>query len=250
LNHPIKQASVDNCCHIFCQECIILWSKVSNTCPICKARFLEIITQDNHKLSVIPKNLTIPMDDDKFIEEQNTETESRDDLVDIVNIPQNLTKEMGGGRCKLCGRLFKTKERFHKHLEVHIRIRNYECDICKAKFIKPSDLIKHQPTHTKEKRFTCDYEGCGIKFVNIGNLNRHIKCKHEKRKDYQCSTCNKKFSQSGDLFRHEKLHRGERDHMCDCCKETFIQRTGLLTHLKKHTKCLSYQREMETALVL
>lgn len=39
----VKVRGKISCCnHIFCYECIFEWSKVTNSCPLCKAVFHEI----------------------------------------------------------------------------------------------------------------------------------------------------------------------------------------------------------------
>ena len=42
LDNPNKIANIDTCKHEFCLDCIVKWSKVSNTCPLCQARFEKI----------------------------------------------------------------------------------------------------------------------------------------------------------------------------------------------------------------
>ncbi|KAL6056586.1 PHD and RING finger domain-containing protein 1 [Balamuthia mandrillaris] len=37
-----KEGRIDGCCHSFCFACILEWSKVTNTCPLCKSRFTAL----------------------------------------------------------------------------------------------------------------------------------------------------------------------------------------------------------------
>lgn len=37
------------CCHTYCLQCILQWSQVSNTCPLCKAKFNEVVERDGTK---------------------------------------------------------------------------------------------------------------------------------------------------------------------------------------------------------
>jgi predicted amidophosphoribosyltransferase len=41
-------SSLDSCKHEFCKICIKKWSKLENTCPICKKRFNQILTLNNN----------------------------------------------------------------------------------------------------------------------------------------------------------------------------------------------------------
>jgi len=43
-------------------------------------------------------------------------------------------------------------------------------DMCK--------LFAHSATHTKEKHYRCNVEGCGKLFALKGNINRHIRITH------------------------------------------------------------------------
>ena len=40
------RGKIDSCQHLFCFACIETWSKQSNTCPLCKRRFKEIVAFD------------------------------------------------------------------------------------------------------------------------------------------------------------------------------------------------------------
>jgi PHD and RING finger domain-containing protein 1 len=40
------QGTLNSCAHPFCMICIKEWSKTSNTCPFCKARFTQLTEMD------------------------------------------------------------------------------------------------------------------------------------------------------------------------------------------------------------
>jgi len=46
LDPPNIKGALDSCTHPFCFECILQWSKTSNTCPFCKQRFTQITKID------------------------------------------------------------------------------------------------------------------------------------------------------------------------------------------------------------
>ena len=37
---------LDSCIHVFCFDCIVKWSKVTNTCPVCAQKFRQIVQKD------------------------------------------------------------------------------------------------------------------------------------------------------------------------------------------------------------
>ena len=40
---------------------------------------------------------------------------------------------------------------------------------------------------------------------------------HAEEKPYVCAACDKRFSQRGDLIRHERAHTGEKPYVCTQC---------------------------------
>ncbi|KAF2869338.1 hypothetical protein BDV95DRAFT_608898 [Massariosphaeria phaeospora] len=53
--------------------------------------------------------------------------------------------------------------------------KKHKCKICDKRFTRPSSLQTHMYSHTGEKPFACDFEGCGRHFSVVSNLRRHRK---------------------------------------------------------------------------
>lgn len=53
--------------------------------------------------------------------------------------------------------------------------KNHVCRICGKTFARPSSLTTHTYSHTGQKPFNCEHEGCGKKFNVVSNLRRHYK---------------------------------------------------------------------------
>lgn len=53
--------------------------------------------------------------------------------------------------------------------------KKHKCKVCDKRFTRPSSLQTHIYSHTGEKPFSCEVEGCGRHFSVVSNLRRHRK---------------------------------------------------------------------------
>ncbi|KAK0730820.1 hypothetical protein B0H67DRAFT_475192 [Lasiosphaeris hirsuta] len=53
--------------------------------------------------------------------------------------------------------------------------KKHKCKVCDKRFTRPSSLQTHMYSHTGEKPFSCEVEGCGRNFSVVSNLRRHKK---------------------------------------------------------------------------
>ncbi|OQN99334.1 hypothetical protein B0A48_14311 [Cryoendolithus antarcticus] len=53
--------------------------------------------------------------------------------------------------------------------------KKHKCKICDKRFTRPSSLQTHMYSHTGEKPFSCNVDGCGRHFSVVSNLRRHRK---------------------------------------------------------------------------
>lgn len=167
--------------------------------------------------------------------------------------------------CEKCP-LFAKSLRKHKiihykeyHLAYYKEIRKYEryrvklspsnqqtnCDICKKKMMVTSIKLHKKQSHgmdlnnvplvenIKEKK-TCKICGHVSKYVR--DLKTHMKIVHERKLDYPCKYCNKKFCNRGNLNKHELIHTGGTPYQCDVCGKQFRWKNLLVKHIGSHTQ--------------
>eukprot|EP00171_Calliarthron_tuberculosum_P013792 IDg13792t1 len=73
---------------------------------------------------------------------------------------------------------------------------------------------------------------CSKRFKMRGDLQRHVRTVHERKKIYTCKTCGKTFGHSGHLNRHnESVHLQLRRHKCALCGDQFFQASHLQSHI-------------------
>ncbi|KAH7072600.1 hypothetical protein BKA63DRAFT_384165, partial [Paraphoma chrysanthemicola] len=53
--------------------------------------------------------------------------------------------------------------------------KKHKCKVCDKRFTRPSSLQTHMYSHTGEKPFACEVDGCGRHFSVVANLRRHRK---------------------------------------------------------------------------
>ncbi|AET38365.1 C2H2-type zinc finger protein Ecym_2654 [Eremothecium cymbalariae DBVPG len=60
----------------------------------------------------------------------------------------------------------------------------------------------------------------------------------EKRRKHRCQTCDKGFTTSGHLARHNRIHTGEKNHRCHFpgCGQRFSRHDNCLQHYRTHLK--------------
>jgi uncharacterized Zn-finger protein len=61
--------------------------------------------------------------------------------------------------------------------------KKHKCKVCDKRFTRPSSLQTHTYSHTGEKPFACEHDGCGRRFSVVSNLRRHKKVHQGKKND-------------------------------------------------------------------
>lgn len=116
------------------------------------------------------------------------------------------------------------------HDNNNARKRQLLCDTCGRDFKSKSNFRRHLRIHTGEKPYICYF--CGKTFIQNIHLTIHMRRAHTREKPYVCKTCGKGFIASNELKSHMMTHSAERPFSCSQCKKTFKRRDHMTLHLK------------------
>ncbi|XP_059049559.1 zinc finger protein 425-like [Achroia grisella] len=109
--------------------------------------------------------------------------------------------------CIHCGNTFASDKRLRLHLQVHRKLKPFQCNICNSSFHMKKYLSVHMLKHG-DRQYPCSI--CSHTFKRSDLLQRHMKI-HQLRRTFTCPfrdtlNCKKEFSRSDKLKTHIKLH--------------------------------------------
>lgn len=109
------------------------------------------------------------------------------------------------------------------------------CSVCTRKCPSASALTIHMRIHTNEKPYHCS--SCVKKYKDSGTLKRHIERNHMQQRErrFICENCGKGFYSKSDITIHMRVHTGETPYVCSICFIRFTQMSAMLRHKKRHT---------------
>ncbi|XP_014481734.1 PREDICTED: zinc finger protein 260-like isoform X2 [Dinoponera quadriceps] len=136
-------------------------------------------------------------------------------------------------QCAECGRCFKLKDSYQRHMRIHKDERPFTCHVCGKQFRDSGGLSRHlKDVHAKLKNFTCDL--CDRSFASKATREDHRRT-HTGERPYVCDSCGKTFKSKASLYIHSKLHTDEFPHTCSYCTKRFRRRQEMLAHVTTHT---------------
>lgn len=118
--------------------------------------------------------------------------------------------------CPECGLLLTSKHNLEKHIKrVHLKLRNFFCDICGYSATFRHSIASHMVSHidpNERRKWNCDL--CSFVSVSKQSLRAHKSYEHS-GKVYTCH-CGKQFNQRASLSTHIKcVHHKIKDHVCN-----------------------------------
>ena len=154
-------------------------------------------------------------------------------------------------KCKTCGKECATSKEFKEHQLRHKKLKSslelirkrskvvtrdgykLSCKYCSKKFLKPSQVTRHERIHTGVRPYKC--QECGKAFTQKQSLESHS-LKHTGQRPYACSFCSMKFSQRGNLRAHiGRVHNIEDEdkYKCSHCTCSFKKLGSLNAHISR-----------------
>ena len=131
------------------------------------------------------------------------------------------------------------KSDFNKHLKTHSNDRPYVCDTdgCGKSYKTLCHLKAHRTTHNG-RQFECDVDACSKRFKSQRNLNQHMERQHSKQsKEYVCEFpgCQYKAFYSQKFNYHKSTHSDDK-FKCHHCQTMFTAKQNLIRHLVVHSQ--------------
>lgn len=163
----------------------------------------------------------------------NVSSESLDYSSKGSKIRENIAPKFS---CHLCDRVFKDKRYLRRHLITHDG-NMFPCLICCKAYSQKSCLDEHNKLKHSGK-LKCKCTKCNKFFTCSQTLRRHQRNKHvsgEPAVDISstCDVCTKTFKNKVNMLTHKRIqHSIEEEFICNECSKVFNHKQKLIDHMK------------------
>ena len=152
--------------------------------------------------------------------------------------------------CKICDRIFDTRQDLLKHYSTHSRDKNsLLCSSCGFMFHSTVDLLIHRKQHEKANdRIGPSSTAAAAKAAAVGRRRRTSSSNslsedvippeihRSKNTVYRCLHCSKPFFVFAQLMAHQENHCANKEQLYKCsqCSESFTSLDRLIVHETSH----------------
>ncbi|OXA44636.1 PR domain zinc finger protein 4 [Folsomia candida] len=114
-------------------------------------------------------------------------------------------------------RKFKTRIELEAHIPTHRTEQRYHCTTCLRGFARKEHMKLHEATHLEQSaRDVLQCDVCPRTFLSKLGRQLHIRAAHENQRNYPCTFCDKRFSQTSNLKHHvEAKHFANKEQSCE-----------------------------------
>jgi len=109
-------------------------------------------------------------------------------------------------KCTHCTQTFACNTLLQQHLKTHTETMPIKCPRCLKILPSKSALQSHLRIHA-EQTFRCT--PCAQTFLNLEDLNLHLRTHTTLERPFKCSQCPRRFTTSTGVKLHERRHRGQ-----------------------------------------
>ena len=141
---------------------------------------------------------------------------------------------VGRHQCEVCKKYFHILDEYKKCVRSHTGEKPYKCEVegCGKGFSNTSGRASHLLSHGEENSVSCSQ--CSDTFRSTRHLKQHIANLHEGKGKVPCPDCGKVIANSGNLKNHRRLHTGEKPFKCSVCVKTFADGSAHKRHKITH----------------
>ncbi|XP_072751208.1 uncharacterized protein [Anoplolepis gracilipes] len=144
--------------------------------------------------------------------------------------PENRTSY----KCVHCFMTFLVFKKFHTHITVDHKKKEFTCAVCNSKYRSPSDYLTHHENHR-----AATYGGNSQTQEDTSqNAVQERNAKSPKSRigghKYSCALCTQEFSTRSELMEHRNLHLKVKIYSCAICRSMFSSPGALEIHMKDH----------------
>ncbi|XP_058835996.1 zinc finger protein 319-like [Topomyia yanbarensis] len=195
-------------------------------CWICPAKFFDSTEQYHQHIERIHQGYRFRCED--------CENETLFKDIDTARDHVNSCHDIKTHPCPNCDQSFN-EFNLRKHLqEVHQKVPQYECSLCKSKPFEDRCSYENH-VYNKHQGFRVKCHICHKMLRS--KLKTHIEYIHSEGVP-RCNICNKEYSNKYKLMRHLKCHTDPREPgasvRCERCNESFESVSKLKYHKAKH----------------